>query len=188
MNSIELAGLAFLGLLLVLILLYNSLIYKRNQAAKAFASIDTYLKKRYDLIPNLVSAVKAYAAHERETLEQVTALRRQYVEADRAQGNGRTEDAKVAIENEVTDALPRLMARVEAYPEIKANEHFLRLQHTLADVEAHIAAARRFYNSAVTEYNNALEMFPTNLIAGSLGFRPRRLFKIPAHERAAVRI
>ena len=184
MQGLQTIGLGVLGFVLILVFLYNSLIYKRNQAAQAFASIDTYLKKRYDLIPNLVSAVKAYATHERQTLEEVTALRERYVAADRAHNP----NSKVDVENQIADALPELMARVEAYPEIKASDHFLRLQHTLSDIEAHIAAARRFYNSAVTEYNNALEMFPTNIIAASFGFKPRVLFKIPTRERAAVRI
>lgn len=185
MHGLQTIGLGVLGFVLILIFLYNSLVYKRNQAAQAFASIDTYLKKRYDLIPNLVSAVKAYATHERQTLEEVTALRERYVAADRS---GNSADTKVDIENQIAEVLPELMARVEAYPEIKAGDHFLRLQHTLSDIEAHIAAARRFYNSAVTEYNNALEMFPTNVIASSCGFKPRVLFKIPSRERAAVRI
>lgn len=185
MEVIKFLGIGFLALLVILILVYNGLVYKKNQVAQAFAGIDVYLRKRYDLIPNLVAAVKGYVAHERETLESVIAQRERYLAADSGRGN---EEAKVQIANLTSDALPVIMARAEAYPELKASDHFMRLQHTLTDIEAHIAAARRFYNSAVTDYNTSIEMFPTVLLAAPLGFKPRTLFRAPDESRGAVQV
>lgn len=168
-------------LVLLLVLLYNSLVGKRNQVDSVFSTIDVMLKKRYDLIPNLVDTVKGYMQHERETLERLTQLRSQAL-------NSRTNDEKVAVDNQIAGPLRQIMVAVENYPELKANQNFLHLQGTLNEVEEQISAARRAFNAAVLEYNNAVQMFPTNLIAGMMSLQRRGYFEIAAEERQPVRI
>jgi LemA protein len=160
--------------------MYNSLVAKKNQVDNIFASIDTQLKKRYDLIPNLVASVSKYMEYEKETLEKVTKLRTQ------ANKTNLSEDEKIALDAQVTSALGSIMIAVENYPELKANENVVHLQHTLSEVEAQIAAARRAYNQAVTDYNNALEQIPTNFIANAMGYTHKQVFEIPQEERKNV--
>jgi LemA protein len=167
---------------LVLVLIYNSLVGKKNAVEQAFASIDVYLKKRYDLVPNLVAAVKEYMKHEAGTLERITALR-----ARAADPNLSTDD-KVALNNELGTALGGIRVAVEAYPQLKANENFMQLQRSLNEIEEQLAASRRSFNAAVTEFNNAVEMFPTNLMAGMMGYRRRPLFETPEAERKNVNV
>ena len=167
-------------LVIFLVLTYNGLIGKRNQVENAFASIDTMLKKRYDLIPNLVATVKQYAKHEASTLEEITALR-----AKAISGNVSSEEA-VNLNNQITKSLGGIMVAVESYPELKANENFLQLQRTLNETEEQISASRRAFNASVTDYNNAVEMFPSNIIAGMMNFKRRTLFEIPETERQNV--
>lgn len=162
------------------ITLYNSLIAKKNQANNAFASVDTLLKKRYDLIPNLVSAVKTYMQHERGLLTEVTELRA------KATSGQLSEDEKVDLDNKLTKAIGGIMVAVENYPDLKANENFIQLQRSLNEVEEQISAARRAYNAAVTDLNNAVEMFPTNMIAPMMGLKQRKLFEISEEERKNV--
>ncbi|MFH1498532.1 MAG: LemA family protein [Verrucomicrobiota bacterium] len=162
--------------------LYNSLVGKKNQVENAFASIDVYLKKRYDLIPNLVATVKQYAEHEAGTLAKVTEMRARAVS-----GSAGT-DEKVALNNELSAGLGRLMVAVEAYPELKANENFNQLQRTLNEIEEQLSAARRAFNASVTDFNNAVEMFPTNLLAGMMGYTRRTLLVTPEAERANVNV
>ena len=157
---------------------YNRLVGLRQRANQAFADIDVQLQQRHDLIPNLVETVKGYATHERGTLEAVTAARAAAATA------GSVED-KVRAENVLTGALRQLFAVAEAYPDLKANQNFLRLQDELGDVENKLAAARRFFNSAVGEYNAAIQQFPAVLIAGPAGFGERSFFDVGA-DRAAV--
>ena len=157
---------------------YNRLVGLRQRANQAFADIDVQLQQRHDLIPNLVETVKGYATHERGTLEAVTAARAAAATA------GSVED-KVRAENVLTGALRQLFAVAEAYPDLKANQNFLRLQDELGDVENKLAAARRFFNSAVGEYNAAIQQFPAVLIAGPAGFAERSFFDVGA-DRAAV--
>ncbi|MDA3076303.1 LemA family protein [Campylobacter sp. JMF_04 NA10] len=158
--------------------IYNSLIAKRNQVANIASSVDTQLKKRYDLIPNLVASVKAYLTHEREVLSKITALRSEAMSA--------TNDAqKFALNAELSRTLGSLKIAVENYPELKANENVLHLQATLSEVEEQISAARRAYNGAVMVYNNACEMFPTNLIASFFHFKKSEFFAADESEKQA---
>ena len=156
---------------------YNGLVRGRNRVEEAWADVDTELKRRYDLIPNLVETVKGYAAHERETLEAVVEARNQAVSATSPQ-------EQAEAEGFLTAALRQLFALAESYPDLKANENFLQLQHELANTEDRIQRARRFYNAAVREFNNRVETFPTNLVAGALGFGRREFFEV---EDEAVR-
>ncbi|WP_200762917.1 LemA family protein [Nitrosophilus alvini] len=162
------------------ILMYNFLIARKNQVANIFGSIDALLKKRYDLIPNLVASVKEYMKHEKEILEKITQLRSRAIKSDLL------EDEKLEIDKEITDMLHAVLVSVENYPELKANENVLHLQAALNEIEEQISAARRAYNQAVTDYNNAIEMFPTNIIAGFLGYRPKKIFEADNRSRKNV--
>ena len=161
----------------IVIALYNRLVRLRNRAENAWAQVDVQLRRRYDLIPNLVEAVKGYAAHERETFEEVTRARTAAQEA-----KGVQEQAQA--ENLLTQAIGRLFAVAEAYPELRATENFQQLQAQLADTEQKIAIARQVYNDAVLTYDNALETVPTNIVAGVFNFEPREYFEV---EEPAVR-
>jgi len=162
------------------VLIYNSLIGKKNQVLNVFGTIDALLKKRYDLIPNLVSTVKGYMQHERTLLTQITEMRAKAM-ADRT-----SDDEKVELDSQVTKALGRMFVAVENYPDLKASDNFLHLQRTMAEVEEQISAARRAYNAAVTDYNNSVEMFPTNIVASMMNYRRRKFFEIPKEERINV--
>jgi LemA protein len=161
----------------ILIALYNRLVRLRNRAENAWAQVDVQLRRRYDLIPNLVEAVKGYAAHERETFEEVTKAR-----TAAQQAKGVQEQAQA--ENLLTQAIGRLFAVAEAYPELRATENFQQLQAQLAETEQKIAIARQVYNDAVLTYDNALETVPTNIVAGVFNFEPREYFEV---EEPAVR-
>lgn len=152
---------------------YNSLVNGRNQVRLAFATIDVQLKKRFDLIPNLVETVKGYAAHERDTLEAVTAAR------NMAEQPGAGWQAQENLQH----AVGTLIARAEAYPDLMASGHFLMLQRQLAECEAQIAAARRTYNASVMDFNNSVEMFPSSLVAGLFKFTRKPEFEIAIAER-----
>ena len=151
--------------------IYNGLVAKRQRCNQAFADIDVQLKQRQNLIPNLVETVKGYAAHEKETLDAVIQARQGAVSAS-------TPGEMGAAEGMLGQALGRLFALAEAYPDLKANQNFLDLQDELAVIEDKIAAARRFYNSAVQDYNTAREQFPGSLVAGSFNFEPREFFDL----------
>ncbi|MCB1123495.1 MAG: LemA family protein [Verrucomicrobiae bacterium] len=163
-------------------LTYNGLVGKKNQVENAFAGIDTMLKKRYDLIPNLVATVKQYATHEKGTLTEITELRA------KAMSGGLSSDEQVQVNNALSKALGGIMVAVENYPELKANENFLQLQRSLNEIEEQISAARRAFNASVTDYNNAIEMFPSNIVAGMMSYRRRQLFEIPETERQNVNV
>jgi LemA protein len=158
-------------LLLWAVLAYNSLVRLRNEAEQGWANIDVQLKRRADLIPNLVETVKGYAAHERETFEEVTRAR---VALQQAQ----TPAEASAADAQATAATGKLIAVAEAYPELKASQNFLALQAELTDTEDKIAAARRYYNATVLRYNTKTQTFPTLLVAGPGGFRTKELFEI----------
>jgi len=162
----------FIGLII-----YNSLIAKKNQVANVFGTLDALLKKRYDLIPNLVAAVKGYAEHEKGVLTEITELRSRAV-SGQAKG-----DEAAAQDNKMTQLLGKIMITVENYPDLKANENFLKLQGSLNEIEEQISAGRRAYNAAVTEFNNAVEMFPTSIVASLFGHKQKRLFEINQTER-----
>ena len=166
---------------LVLVSLYNRLVRLRNRSENAWAQVDVQLRKRYDLIPNLVETVKGYAAHERQTFEAVTQAR---TRAEQAQGI----QEQAQAENALTAALGRLLAVAEAYPQLRATENFQQLQAQLADVEQNIAVARQVYNDTVLSYDNALQTVPTNVIAGLFNFRPRVYFETEDATREAPRV
>ena len=170
------------ALILFIIYTFNRLVTLRNRIKNAWAQIDVQLKRRYDLIPNLVETVKGYTKHERETLENVTAARTRAVGAGTVQEQG-------AAENQLTGALKTLFAVAESYPDLKANQNFLKLQDQLSGTEGKIAYARQFYNDNVMQYNILREMFPTNIIAGSFGFGAQDMFEIELPEqREAVQV
>lgn len=177
MPGLMIMGVIFLFILLVPALMYNSLVGKRNQVHNIFGTMDAMLKKRWDLIPNLVSTVKGYADHERGLFEAVTAAR------SKAQSGQLSNDQKVGLENSFMQLLGVVRATVENYPQLKASENFLHLQRTLNELEEQISAARRAYNASVTDYNNAVQMFPTNIIAGMFNFKEMTLFQIEAGQR-----
>lgn len=177
-------GLIVLGAI-VIIGMYNSLIKLKNRVEEAWSDIDVQLKRRYDLIPNLIETVKGYAGHERETLEKITQAR---ADAMKAQESG---DAKkqAEAENMLSGTLKSLFALSENYPDLKANANFLELQRELSDTENKIQASRRFYNGNVRDFNTKLEVFPTNLIGNMLGFKSKDYFEIEnAEERENVKV
>lgn len=168
-------------LIFLLILLYNRLVRLRNRIEASWAQIDVQLKRRHDLIPNLVETVKGYAAHERETLERVVQARQQAVSAQGVENQAQAE-------NMLTGALRQLFAVSEAYPQLRANENFLALQEELTGTEERIAFSRQFYNEQVLAYDNAIEVFPTSLIAGMFGFTPKPYFETEDAARAPVQV
>ncbi len=150
---------------------YNSLVKLRNNRENAFADIDVQLKQRHDLIPQLVDTVKGYASHEKDTLERVINARNGAMAA-------RTIDDKIAAENVLSSALSGLKVTLEAYPDLKANQNFLQLQEEISDVENKLSSVRRYFNSATKELNNAVETFPSNIVAGMFGFRREVMFDL----------
>src|SRR6185503_7459087 len=175
-------GWIVLGVIVVFVLwaimIYNQLVAMRQRVGQAFADVDVQLKQRHDLIPNLVETVKGYAAHERGTLEEVVKARNA---AMTAQGPAQ----QAAAENMLSGALRQLFALSEAYPDLKANQNFQQLQTEISDIENKIAAARRFFNNAVQEYNTGIQQFPAALFAAALGFSQRTFFDV-GEERAVV--
>lgn len=163
------------GIVLVWLLIsYNSLVNRRNQVRYAFASTDVQLKKRHDLVPNLVETVKGYASHEKQVLESVT----------RARSEATAAGAGWQAQENLHQQLGTLIARAEAYPELKSDGNFVMLQRQLAECEAQIAAARRTYNASIMDYNNSIEMFPSSLVASVFGFKQQPAFEIAVEERA----
>ncbi|MEO3811916.1 LemA family protein [Sphaerisporangium sp. B11E5] len=160
---------------------YNGLVRRRGAADNAWAQIDVQLKRRHDLIPNLVETVKGYAAHERQTLEAVIAARHHAVAA-------RGPQDQAAAENMLSGALKNLFALSEAYPDLKADRNFAALQDELATSENRIAYARQYYNDAVLTYNNGIQTVPANIVAGMSGFTPRPYFEAPGAERGPVQV
>jgi LemA protein len=174
-----------LGIVVLLVIFviwqYNSLVKLRNRIENAWAQIDVQLKRRYDLIPNLVETVKGYAAHERATLEAVIAARNQGIQA-----SGPREQAQA--ENMISGALRQLFALSEAYPDLKANQNFLNLQEELTGTEGRIAYARQFYNDVVYRYNTKIQTFPGVLFAGPMRFSQREYFEAEGESRGPVRV
>jgi LemA protein len=156
--------------------LYNSLVRLRNRRQNAFADIDVQLRQRHDLVPQLVETVKGYAAHEKEVFYRVT-------EARAAAMSATSIDDKIKAEQQLTSALQGLKVSMEAYPDLKANQNFLQLQEELSDIENKLAASRRFFNGATTEYNNAVESFPGNMVARNFGFNREIFFDLGTEGR-----
>ncbi|NOZ55798.1 MAG: LemA family protein [Calditrichaeota bacterium] len=193
----------FVGVLVVLLILvlgvlisikntYNKLVTLDEQVKTQWAQVQNQLQRRMDLIPNLVETVKGYAAHERETLEAVVQARanatRPQVNADELLNNPQAMQQYLQAQNNLSQALGRLLLVVERYPELKANENFIRLQDELAGTENRIAVERRRYNEAVRAYNQYIRRFPTVIIANMLGFRPKPYFEAPAQAQQAPRV
>ena len=178
--------LVFLGLIAAIafwfIGMYNRLVALRNRIENAWSQIDVQLKRRIDLIPNLIETVKGYAAHEKETFERVIQARSAMVNA------GSNVTAQAQADNMMTGALKSLFAVAEAYPELKANQNFMMLQEELSGTEGKIAYSRQFYNDTVLQYDNAIEMFPTNILAGMFSFQPKPYFEAPAADREPVKV
>jgi len=174
LGAIVLVGLFAMGV-------YNSLIVLRNKVDEGWSDIDTQLKRRWDLIPNMVETVKGYAKHEAGVFEQVTKARSQAMQA-------KTPDESAKAENMLTSTLKSLFAVAENYPELKANQNFMELQETLKEVEEHIQMSRRYYNGTVRDFNTKLQVFPNNVIAGMLGFKKRDFFEIEDEERKNVKV
>ncbi len=166
---------------LAVIGIYNRLVTLRNRCDNAWSQIDVQLRRRYDLIPNLVETVKGYAAHEKETLERVIAARNAAMGAQSVKEHSEAE-------NMLSSTLKSLFALAESYPELKANQNFLMLQEELAGTESKIAYARQFYNDSVMTYNTATEMFPSNVVAGIFGFKPRDYFEMEEAAREPVKV
>lgn len=161
---------------------YNSLVGRRNGAQNAFGSVDVMLKKRFDLIPSLVATVKQYASHEQETLTRLTDLRSRVGQGG---AGAPTRNERVVLENQVSQALARVLVVAENYPELRASENFQQLQRALNEVEEQLSASRRAYNAAVTDYNNAVEMVPTNIVASMFSHKRMEVFTLPESERRA---
>lgn len=170
-----------LVLALGLVGMYNGLITLRNRVDEAWSDISVQLKRRYDLIPNLINTVKGYATHEKEVFEKVTEAR------TRAMSAGGTQE-KAEAENMLSGTLKSLFAVSENYPELKANENFLELQRELTDTEDKIMASRRFYNSNVRDFNTKIQVFPTNILAGVLNFTKRDFFEMAESEKENVKV
>ncbi|HVZ11373.1 MAG TPA: LemA family protein [Candidatus Paceibacterota bacterium] len=160
---------------------FNGLVRGRNRVREAWSDIDVQLKRRYDLIPNLVETVKGYAAHEKDMLERV-------IQARAAAMGAGTREAKGEAENNLSGALKSLFALSESYPTLKANENFAKLQDELADTENKIQAARRFYNTNVLDYNTKLETFPTNVIGGMFSFKREEFFQMDTAQREPIQV
>jgi LemA protein len=161
---------------------YNDLVYRKNQVSKSFSSVDVLLQKRWDLIPNLVAVVRRHMDFEQQTLAEITRLRSQVMRGDVIA------EQRLTLENQISRSMSNLVAVMENYPELKSDQQVNQLLESLNETEEQISAARRFYNSAVTEYNNALEMFPSNVIASYMGYQPKELFVTPIEERANVNV
>lgn len=160
---------------------YNTLVGLRNKVKDQWAQIDVQLKRRFDLIPNLVETVKGYAKHESSTLEAVVKARNTYLSAS-------TPEAQMKADGELTQAITKLFALSEAYPELKANENFKQLQSELTSTEDKISYARQFYNDIVMKYNNKIEMFPSNIVAGMFNFKAQAFFEVNEEERQNVKV
>jgi len=173
-------GIVVLGVIWI-IAKYNSLVSLRNRIENAWSQIDVQLKRRYDLIPNLVETVKGYASHEKEVFEKVAAARSAMTQATGIKEQG-------AAQNMITDALKSVFAVAEAYPELKANEGFIKLQEELSGTESKIAFARQFYNDTVMSYNTLIQSFPANIIANSFSFKERDYFPMEDAARENVKV
>ena len=167
-------------ILIIGFVMYNNLIGKKNNVEYAYSSIDVMLKKRHDLIPNLVASVKQYMTHERDLLTNITALRNEVMKPNLS------DTERFQAENKLSSMLGKVQVAVENYPDLKSNTNFLQLQAALNEVEEQLSAARRAFNAAINSYNNGVEMFPSNIVAGMMGYRRRDSFEATYEERQNV--
>ena len=168
-------------LLLLVFTTYNSFVKLNNKVEEAFSTMDVYLKKRWDLIPNIVETVKGYAKHEKSTLEEVINLRNSSYDK-------MNQNDKVEVNNKLSQGISKLMAIAEAYPELKANENFKDLSNQLTKVEDDIANARKYYNGTVRIFNDKVQMFPSNIIASIFGYKAKNMFEAKENERENVKV
>lgn len=168
-------------LIIYILFLYNSFVSLSNKEKEAFSTMDVYLKKRWDLIPNLVETVKGYAEHEKETFSEVTKLRNNNYEE-------MSTDEKIAVNEKMTNNVDKIMALKESYPDLKANTNFKDLSEQLKKLEDDIANSRKYYNAVVRIYNNKVEMFPNNLVAKILGYKPKAMLEATSEERNNVKV
>ena len=161
--------------------LYNNFIKLNNKVKEAFSTMDVYLKKRWDLIPNIVEIVKGYAKHEKDTLKEIVELRNSTYDK-------MSDDEKIKTNEQLTSGISKIMALAEAYPDLKANENFKDLSRDLTKVEDDIANSRKYYNGVVRIYNNKVEMFPNNIFAGLFGYKSKAMFEASANERENVKV
>ena len=184
MNYILWIGITVVALfILYVVVTYNKLIKLNNETKEGFATMDVYLKKRWDLIPSIVEVVKGYAKHEENTLKEVIELRNSVKVYDDL-----SDDQKIKTNEQITKGITKLMAVAEAYPELKANEHFLNLQQSLSSIEDEIAQSRKYYNAVVKNYNNKVEMIPSNLVAKMFNHKPKAMFEANEIERENVEV
>ncbi len=174
-------GIILIVLVVFVVSTYNGLVSARNKVRDQFSQIDVQLKKRFDLIPNLVETVKGYAKHESETFEKVIQARNGYM-------NAKDDDSKMKASKELSSGISKIFALAENYPELKANTNFTELQKELKDVEEKISYARQFYNDSVLMYNNKVEMFPGNIVAGMFHFTKENFFEAEAQEKENVKV
>ena len=168
-------------ILIYIFVTYNSLVKQKNSVKEAFSTMDVYLKKRWDLIPNIVESVKGYAKHETETLEEIVRLRN-------ANYNDMSDEEKIKTNQKLTSGINKIMALAEAYPDLKANENFKDLNNQLAKVEEDIANSRKYYNAVVRIFNNKVEMVPSNIVAMIFGFKSKTMFEINESERENIQV
>ena len=185
MNTSTIVIIVIVGILLLLafyvIGVYNKLVNARNKVDNQFSQVDVQLKRRADLIPNLVETVKGYANHEKETLEDVIKARNTFLSAT-------TKEDEMKANGELTNAISKLFALAESYPDLKANENFKELSKELSKIEEDIANSRKYYNGVVKVYNNKVEMFPSNLVAGMFGYKAKTMFEALDSERENVKV
>ncbi len=168
-------------LLIAFLVAYNGFVKENNKVKEAFATMDVYLKKRWDLIPNIVETVKGYAKHEKETLEEVIKLRN-------GTYDNMSDDEKIKANEKLSSGISKIMALAEAYPELKANDNFKDLSNQLVKVEDEIANSRKYYNATVRDFNNKVEMFPSNIVAKLLGYKSKSMFEANEEERKNVKV
>ena len=182
MNIYVIIAIAVVVLILLFVLVtYNSLVRLKNKVEEAFATMDVYLKKRWDLIPNLVETVKGYAKHEKETLTEVIEMRNKSY-------NQMSDEEKIAANQQLSRGIAKIFALSESYPELKANSNFMDLSNQLSKVEEDIANSRKYYNGVVRSYNDKIAMFPSNLIAGMFGYKRKSMFEADEAERENVKV
>lgn len=168
-------------LLLYVFITYNELVKSNNLVKEAFSTMDVYLKKRWDLIPNLVEIVKGYAEYEKDTIEKITSLRASAYES-------MSTNQKINVNEELTQGLSRIIATSENYPDLKASQNFMELSHDLTKIEDEIANSRKYYNGTVRIFNNKIQMFPSNMIANLFGFHSANMFEANAEEKNNVKV
>lgn len=166
----------------ILVLVYNGLISRKNEVENSLSGIEVQLTKRYDLIPNIVASVKEFMEHEKDVLTNLTELRTKALNASRGSNE------EITLNNQISQGLARVVLNAENYPDLKSNDNFIQLQRSLNEVEEQLAAARRGFNSAVTSYNNGLEMFPSNFIASVMGMQRKELFQAPDFKKADINV